>query len=46
MLNAQTLNGLACHGLEQQLLALSDLISHRFFLRGGETLRASGLTLA
>lgn len=46
MLSAQTLNGLACHALEQQLLALSDLISHRFFLRGGETLRASGLTLA
>jgi uncharacterized circularly permuted ATP-grasp superfamily protein/uncharacterized alpha-E superfamily protein len=46
MLTAQTLNGLACHALEQQLLALSDLISHRFFLRGGETLRASGLTLA
>ncbi len=46
MLTAQTLNGLACHALEQQLLALSDLISHRFFLHGGEALRASGLTLA
>ena len=45
-LTAQKLNGLACHELEQQLLALSDLISYRFFLRGGETLRASGLTLA
>ena len=45
-LSAQTLNGLACYELEQQLLALSDLVSHRFFLRGGETLRASGLTLA
>jgi uncharacterized circularly permuted ATP-grasp superfamily protein/uncharacterized alpha-E superfamily protein len=45
-LSAQTLNGLACYALEQQLLALSDLISHRFFLRGGETLRASGMTLA
>ena len=45
-LSAQALNGLACYELEQQLLALSDLVSHRFFLRGGETLRASGLTLA
>jgi uncharacterized alpha-E superfamily protein len=45
-LSAQTLNGLACYALEQQLLTLSDLISHRFFLRGGETLRASGMTLA
>ena len=46
VLNAQTLNGLACNDLEQQLLALSDLISHRFFLRSGETLRASGMTYA
>lgn len=46
ILTAQTLDGLACYGLEQQLLTLSDLISHRFFLHGGETLRASGMTLA
>lgn len=45
-LSAATLNGLAVYELEQKLLELSDLISRRFFLRGGETLRASGLTLA
>ena len=45
-LSAATLNGWACVELEQKLLALSDLISHRFFLRGSETLRAAGLTLA
>jgi uncharacterized alpha-E superfamily protein len=45
-LNAATLNGLAVFEVEQKLLALSDKISHRFFLRSGETLRASGLTLA
>lgn len=46
MLSAATLNGLALFEVEQKLLALSDRISHRFFLRSGETLRASGLTLA
>jgi uncharacterized circularly permuted ATP-grasp superfamily protein/uncharacterized alpha-E superfamily protein len=45
-LNAETLNGLVCRELAVQLLTLSDAINHRFFLRGRETLRASGLTLA
>ncbi len=45
-LKAGTLNGWACTQLERKLLALSDMISHRFFLRGSETLRAAGLTLA
>ena len=45
-LSAQALNGLVCGELQQQLLALSDMIAHRFFLRGSETLRASGMTLA
>jgi uncharacterized alpha-E superfamily protein len=45
-LKAETLNGLVCRELAVQLLTLSDAINHRFFLRGRETLRASGLTLA
>jgi hypothetical protein len=35
-----------CDELEGRLFALSDAISERFFLRGSETLRASGMTLA
>jgi uncharacterized circularly permuted ATP-grasp superfamily protein/uncharacterized alpha-E superfamily protein len=46
ILSAQTLNGLACNDIERQLLTLSDLIGHRFFLRGSETLRSAAMTLA
>jgi uncharacterized alpha-E superfamily protein len=45
-LTAETMNGLVCRELAVQLLTLSDSINHRFFLRGRETLRAAGLTLA
>ncbi len=45
-LDAATLNGWACTELEQKLMALSDLVGNRFFLRGSEALRAAGLTLA
>ena len=36
----------AVRGLESRLLQLSDAIADRFFLRGAEPLRATGLTLA
>lgn len=35
-----------CVDLEARLIALSDAISQRFFLRGSEALRAAGMTLA
>ncbi len=45
-LSAATLDDHAAQSLENRLLAISDAIASRFFLRGGEPLRASGLTLA
>jgi uncharacterized circularly permuted ATP-grasp superfamily protein/uncharacterized alpha-E superfamily protein len=44
--SAAALDGQAVQGMENRLLGLSDAIARRFFLRGGEVLRASGLTLA
>ncbi len=49
MLRTATATGLdpaALQGIENRLFSLSDAIARRFFLRGGEVLRASGLTLA
>ena len=45
-LSAATLDDHAVQSLENRLLAISDAIANRFFLRGGEPLRAQGLTLA
>ena len=45
-LTAADLDGHSVQGIENRLLSLSDAIGRRFFLRGGEVLRASGLTLA
>ena len=45
-LSATMLTAEVCDELEGRLFALSDAISERFFLRGSETLRASGMTLA
>ena len=45
-LTAADLDGRSVQGIENRLLSLSDAIGRRFFLRGGEVLRASGLTLA
>ncbi len=45
-LSAVTLDDHAVQSLENRLLAVSDAIANRFFLRGGEPLRAQGLTLA
>ncbi len=45
-LSAVTLGDHAVQSLENRLLAISDAIAKRFFLRGGEPLRAQGLTLA
>ena len=45
-LSAVTLDDHAVQSLENRLLAISDAIANRFFLRGGEPLRAQGLTLA
>ncbi len=45
-LSAAAMNAGVCYDLSHQLLLLSDLINRRFFLRGRETLRAAGLTLA
>ena len=45
-LSATMLTPEICSDLEVRLYALSDAISQRFFLRGSEALRASGLTLA
>lgn len=46
ILAAGELDTACVQSLENRLLALSDAIARRFFLRGGEVLRASGLTLA
>lgn len=43
---AQTLNETRLREIELRLMALSDLISRRYFLHGAEPLRAGGLTLA
>ncbi len=45
-LTAASLGEHAVQGIENRLFAMSDAIQNRFFLRGGEPLRASGLTLA
>ena len=45
-LSAATLDDYAIQSLDNRLLAISDAIASRFFLRGGEPLRAQGLTLA
>lgn len=45
-LSAATLTPGISDDLEARLIQLSDAISQRFFLRGSETLRASGMTLA
>jgi uncharacterized circularly permuted ATP-grasp superfamily protein/uncharacterized alpha-E superfamily protein len=43
---AETFDGDTVQAIENRLLALSDAIARRFFLRGSEALRAPGLTLA
>lgn len=43
---AEDLDAHAVQGIENRLLGLNDLIARRFFLRGGEPLRAPGMTLA
>lgn len=43
---ADNLDTHAVQGIENRLLNLNDLIARRFFLRGGEPLRAPGMTLA
>lgn len=45
-LTAQGLNDAKLREIELRLMALSDLISRRYFLHGAAPLRASGLTLA
>jgi uncharacterized circularly permuted ATP-grasp superfamily protein/uncharacterized alpha-E superfamily protein len=45
-LSAGALNDHEVQSIENRLLAISDAIANRFFLRGGEPLRATGLTLA
>ena len=45
-LSSATLDEAALAGLDLRLLAISDAIASRFFLRGSEPLRAPGLTLA
>ena len=45
-LSASTLDDTAVRGIDNRLLAISDVVAARFFLRGGEPLRAQGLTLA
>ena len=44
--SADTLDNQAMQSIENRLLSLNQTISRRFFLRGGEPLRAAGLTLA
>jgi len=44
--SAARLDDHAVQGLENRLLALSDAVAQRFFLRGAEPLRGSGLILA
>ncbi len=43
---AATLDAAALTGFDNRLLALSDAIARRFFLRGAEPLRSGGLVLA
>ena len=43
---ASTLDAATLGEVERRLMRLSDAIAHRYFLRGAEPLRASGLTLA
>jgi len=43
---AAALDSHAVQGIENRLMKLSGSLGQRFFLRGGEPLRASGLTLA
>lgn len=43
---AELLGPNAVMGMENRLLALSDAVAGRYFLHGGETLRASGMVLA
>ncbi|MEP6785123.1 MAG: circularly permuted type 2 ATP-grasp protein [Sphingomonadales bacterium] len=43
---AENLDTHAVQGIENRLLTLNDTIARRFFLRGGEPLRAPGMTLA
>ncbi|MES2291440.1 MAG: circularly permuted type 2 ATP-grasp protein [Pseudomonadota bacterium] len=43
---AEGLDAHAIQGIENRLLGLNDTIARRFFLRGGEPLRAPGMTLA
>jgi uncharacterized circularly permuted ATP-grasp superfamily protein/uncharacterized alpha-E superfamily protein len=45
-LSAERLDDHEVQSIENRLLAISDAIANRFFLRGGEPLRATGLTLA
>ncbi|MFM9977722.1 MAG: circularly permuted type 2 ATP-grasp protein [Sphingomonadaceae bacterium] len=45
-LSAAALDDAAASGLENRMLAISDAIARRFFLHGGEAVRAAGLTLA
>lgn len=49
LMTTMTADGLTpqvCFDLQGRLMAVSNAISHRFFLRGSEALRASGMTLA
>lgn len=43
---AEALDNETVVAIENRLLALSEAISRRFFLQGGETIRAAGMTLA
>ena len=45
-LSAEEIDAQTLQGLENRLFSLSDAIARRFFLRGGDVLRGSGLTLA
>ncbi len=45
-LSAITLDPQATRDIEHQLLAISDAVANRFFLRGGEPVRSTGMTLA
>ncbi len=45
-MTADALTPEICFDLQGRLMTVSNAISHRFFLRGSETLRAAGMTLA
>jgi uncharacterized circularly permuted ATP-grasp superfamily protein/uncharacterized alpha-E superfamily protein len=45
-ITADALTREVCNDLVMRLLTLSNLVSHRFFLRGSEALRGAGMTLA